>query len=1423
MSFYGNISNAGKTQMSFDRVYPNRKIMEENASTDGVFIGRFVLIEYDDNTYSRRTGYIDYTPDYNSESNGSYYIYTNVECTIPFKPVESNDTGYGLIQGDLIVVEYNNNYYYFQYNGKTDPLNGNAYFNYVTSSTESFNDNFSDYVINYNEDKKYAKKQNYPFTIGWDSTVWRKVYKNNKEQYQMIASLNSITPKFTLTAEAPTIIPTAPHFGINSTNINYDLHYQPNWGLRVKRAAKNQKSDITIDLPYKADDNGTLIEENSYRGAIYFNKDGFDPKNRNPDKETKDEITILPGNSGQEYISHDENGNFSKGIKDDTQEITLNLPSIGNIMSDVWDTVYGPIDPDHPDNPDNRSRDMDLSWENNTSKNHLVLQQQENGYTYNPDRINTIAGSINSVHDLMGRIIVNDPQDIESADTSKIYYGEYNSIVSDNKGFYFKDKTYELQSFEEAGINPDEYVGKKNPCNLTQFLPNTYYTYSNRNFYLDKSTVPTEGTAYYKLGEPIKVPLKQWQPEITEIDPDIGEITVKKYSYYKNENLDYIKDKSKWPDQNKTYYQLTTTKATNPNPKGKNEEIIKFFWPAGLNSSTKYLGLASDIISNAEDLEKLGGNDDDEDPKNKSIIQQGYFYRQVNEDGNDLLIPCTGLTEDNYDPNIEYFYFDKYALSAAKQDDTGKESRVAYIITTELEGTITTNRLGPDFTKALNDERYYEEYLKPNLVKMIQFEDNKYYCEIEDETIEGYKCIHILEDNIFNETVCYTIEATYDAGVVNNSSDPDTPPDESGENNPEEVFFYKPNLYFIKDRNNYLLSKIDSMSLDTQYYLLTDKNNKLLELNPDPEKPEGTLLVTPENKIKKDDDGIIFYEPGKYYYKNAEFQTDILDNDIIMKTVDQPNGAVVDPETGTIYYTLQEAYVVKDTAGILEAGSVWDKEVAPPDTVTLGIRTETYKWTELKGFAKELNTIHGLILEINKFLKFNDTLTRDRTTVQGCINQINDIINAFGKINPSDTVIINSYGQFAGARYITDDWISISTNKSLNDPSITINHIGPTNNTTQIGETTAKTLKFGDSFKSYNFGIDEKGHINNTKTSSVNITMPSLSITDGATGNVLTSLKVSADGQSIVANSSDVGTLTLASYAVQGDSKLAANDSINKAFGKLQGQINALDFADTNANTTQFISKITQTDGKINVERHNAGDLVLTGYSVATAKTAITATDTINSAFGKVEYRLNILQADSAQEGSVAYQIAQIVNENNNGSIDTLNEIAAWIVNDKTGVAKMNKDISNLKTDVSKLQEQVQTATAGLLDRTTSLEALVGEKTVSAQINEALFINNKSIYALASDLSNSNQRIEELESNVDTWNAAEVNVQSDWNESDITSDAYILNKPDLTNIVETTSQFNYTVGDITNQLTIAQLVAKVAELEATIQTLTAST
>lgn len=65
------------------------------------------------------------------------------------------------------------------------------------------------------------------------------------------------------------------------------------------------------------------------------------------------------------------------------------------------------------------------------------------------------------------------------------------------------------------------------------------------------------------------------------------------------------------------------------------------------------------------------------------------------------------------------------------------------------------------------------------------------------------------------------------------------------------------------------------------------------------------------------------------------------------------------------------------------------------------------------------------------------------------------------------------------------------------------------------------------------------------------------------------------------------------------------------------------------------------------------------------------------------ETAINTLNGNESTNGSVkntvATEIAKIVNENNNGSIDTLNEIAAWIVNDTTGAAKMQSDIATLK------------------------------------------------------------------------------------------------------------------------------------------------
>ena len=112
------------------------------------------------------------------------------------------------------------------------------------------------------------------------------------------------------------------------------------------------------------------------------------------------------------------------------------------------------------------------------------------------------------------------------------------------------------------------------------------------------------------------------------------------------------------------------------------------------------------------------------------------------------------------------------------------------------------------------------------------------------------------------------------------------------------------------------------------------------------------------------------------------------------------------------------------------------------------------------------------------------------------------------------------------------------------------------------------------------------------------------------------------------------------------------------------------------------------------------------------------ALETLNGNENVVGSVANIAKAAAVDE------VASIVNENNNGSIDTLNEIAAWIINDTTGAASMANDIA-------------------------ALEALVGDTAVATQISNALKIEGVDKYALAADLatldSNLTGRITALE------------------------------------------------------------------------------
>ena len=104
-----------------------------------------------------------------------------------------------------------------------------------------------------------------------------------------------------------------------------------------------------------------------------------------------DSISIVPtGQSGAEYNIHD--GTSATHIDTDIQEMRILLPSLGNTICDIWDLIYGY-------NPDNRLRFRDIEWKDaETGEENTEL----GGMTRD---LSTVAGCINSVHDLMGMII----------------------------------------------------------------------------------------------------------------------------------------------------------------------------------------------------------------------------------------------------------------------------------------------------------------------------------------------------------------------------------------------------------------------------------------------------------------------------------------------------------------------------------------------------------------------------------------------------------------------------------------------------------------------------------------------------------------------------------------------------------------------------------------------------------------------------------------------------------------------------------------------------------------------------------------------------------------------------------------------------------------------------------------------------------
>lgn len=461
MGFYGNTTNIAKTQFTFDRIYPNRVEMDKQCKVDGVYIGRRVLVEYDSETTELPKFYT--LPDDNGEV--VFSLSKNLENE-NILVVGSQTQNNNIAVGTIVAIPAENNYKsdikyteFWRCNGSVSRTIGG-----VSKECAGFvQETSSNYTLNYNIDiNEYGPSR------GYDSTVWEKVITDSEEKYVMIAELNSVVPTFDLAADAPTEIPLTPHFDAKeSTNLYYKLHWQPNWGVRLKaenNALKDNGHLVSLEGESLKSDEITTWSKTTYNketgkkeikyahvdgdnvtwldtpgdeipAAIYYNKAGLDSDTRVIDEETKNQIIIRPtGQSCNLYGNHD----GSYGVAPDIYEISVQLPIIGNAISKVWDSLYG------------TERAKDISW-------------KEPGEEDTGTRdLETLAGCINASHDLMGMIVSTSvPTDLENADKDLIYLVE--------------GKYYRIGESVQYTESADSYNYIEVNLTAENYMPNFYF------------------------------------------------------------------------------------------------------------------------------------------------------------------------------------------------------------------------------------------------------------------------------------------------------------------------------------------------------------------------------------------------------------------------------------------------------------------------------------------------------------------------------------------------------------------------------------------------------------------------------------------------------------------------------------------------------------------------------------------------------------------------------------------------------------------------------------------------------------------------------------------------------------------------------------------------------------------------------------
>ena len=1190
MGFYGNITNTSRTQFQFDKTYPNRAAMDNAAKSDGVYIGRYVLIEYD----------TKFAADWATEA----YQKTkeiNGQKVIEFFGNDKTDAASRFLYGAGNIVKDK----YIRIPATYEDTDGTIRIHNLDNpgalsdiiyliTGKGVNDNPAVTKISEVKDSPYNENYNidiqrYGPSRGYDSTVWQKVYADEQERYVMVAELNTVVPSFGVSADAPTLSPTAPHFDADSTNVYYKVHWQPTWGLRVKSAAANilakpidengdsilSGNDISLSEVAKeaspSDEttiwskggyntsNGVMSKYYYYRdtvndetgeitgrwvksdrpdeksaaipAAIYYNKDGFSAdKIVYSPKGVEDKITIEPtGLSGQQYNVHDNTG--AKEPQVDTQELSIILPSIGNSIAQMWDIVYG-----NKEINDSNERNTAINWKDASiipnDEGLELIKETSKGYGYEPNEVETLAGAINSVHNLIGMIIAEkdslSDSDIQDLNEDYIYY------LTDDKKFYRKHKTY---TFGNSNISYTGNIASRFtqvslsnwPSNNTQyFYSDTVRNNNKPNYILEKDY--RSGKKYYT----VQAPDNSKKVEFT------GKFEPYKYFVLNSSVLVNGKTTNVYKTSLDTKYTPGTTyNIITRTMLGENARFYekgKYYYATFTKESKPTIERYNDFVY--------------------FILRNGRYYRATepfNEETEYYIPTFYKSTTETANSSRQYFSF-----TIVEEGENIYTERVVYNVATGVTSSnfgqgeyyIESNGSYIKAEKYQSGITYYTREVSYILVEgaptlkpenaieytMVNLVNDKYYC-YQPVNSDGYPQYVLVNEALKSEL-------SYNICTINIK---------------ELTNFYAPGNYYYKLDNpnspfygSYVLDNNDKETKGRAYY--------------------SSLGAISAVTLKP-------YEPYKYYRKiNDEY---ILDTS--------------ETKANTTYYQKKGLYVYSDSTGELPVGTEWNLAVnSVPSNISLRERTEKWELQELKGFARCFNTIHGLILTLNKMLENGDTLTREYNSVQGVINQVKDIIAKFGQIENNKVLISDKYGRVTTATLLDDNYVDVSLNtdnKTLSFSHKTSSLAAGDHNPNPANNT---TLTFGGNFKLPNFTTDNRGHVTAYNASKVTITLPTPSLAVNGSGNVLTDLNLTASSGALTVSKANVGTLVLTGYSkASSASSVTATDSINVAIGKIEyklgsstvssqidNKLNTLD-ATLGVSEDNFVAGIKQENGKI--------------------------------------------------------------------------------------------------------------------------------------------------------------------------------------------------------------------------------------------------